>query len=393
MSKQKIYFVLHDVYFWFLRLIFFWILTKKSKNKKLLIIRTDHIGDFIIFSPAIKYIKSIYPDYEIYFLGNRILAEIINWFPQIDQFIPLDIKKFQFNPFYYLQIFYRLRKEFFDIVLCPVYSRSFTVDELVRISNAKKKIGFSGDNNNIDLEKKIKDDKFYTNLIKSSSQVLSEIERNKIFVESLGLKLNNDLFPKIEIQPIWREKAIKLLRENDWKGLKYAVVNPGAGSPCRIWPVEKFGKITNFLLEKGFVVVFTGGPNEEYLFDDIYQYVDKKVNNNVLTLINKTSFEELSAILSDAIFYFGAECGVLHLALAVGCPTIGILGGGHFGRFFPYGDLNKNRIVYDKNMKCQNDNWQCARPHPDKPAPCIENIQIADAIKEINFLLDSFKQK
>lgn len=391
MPKKEIYFILRDIYFWFLRLLFFWILIKKSKNKKLLIVRSDNIGDFIIFSPALKHIKLIYPNYKIYFLGNKILYEIASWFPEIDQFIPIDIKKFQFNPFYYLRIFYYLRRKFFDVVLCPVYSRSFIIDELVRITNAKKKFGFNGDNSNIDLKKKIKNNKFYTRLISSTSKIIPEVERNKIFIENLGLKLNNDLLPKIEIQPVWRKKAIRLLRENGWNGSKYVAMNPGAGLPHRIWLTEKFGKITNFLLEKGFIIVFTGGPNEEYLLNDIYKYADKKAKNNMLNLIGKTSFEELAGILKNAIFYFGAECGVLHLASAVGCPTICLLGGGHFGRFFPYGDLNKNRIVYDKNMKCKNDNWACAKSNPNKSAPCIEKITVKDVKKEINNLLKEIK--
>ena len=47
-------------------------------------------------------------------------------------------------------------------------------------------------------------------------------------------------------------------------------------------------------------------------------------------------------------YILGVKQVPLHIAVAAGTPTVCLMGGGHFGRFFPYGDIDKNRIVYKK---------------------------------------------
>jgi len=54
------------------------------------------------------------------------------------------------------------------------------------------------------------------------------------------------------------------------------------------------------------------------------------------------------------------------------------MGGGHFGRFFPYGNLKKNRVVYRK-MDCFACNWQCKF----STVKCIEEISVDLVWQEI----------
>ena len=144
-------------------------------------------------------------------------------------------------------------------------------------------------------------------------------------------------------------------------------------------------KLINWIKTKyNFEIIVCGSKKEKYLVNQI----KKQISVPVIDFVGKTNLTTLAEILKQSTLYIGSETGTLHISSAVGTPTICIMGGGHFGRFFPYGDLNKNRIVYDHNMKCKNDNWKCAKGLPlGQPAPCIASIQLNDVKREIEKVL------
>ncbi|GEM_PF-593434 len=366
-----------------LSFLFFWVSRKRSERKKLLIVRPDNIGDFIIFSPTLKYLRSIYRDYEMTFLGNQKVSEVAGWFPEIDRFMGIEVRRFILDPSYFVKFFFKLRKERFDVVLCPMYSRSFMSDELVNMAISSVKIGFDGDASSMydDIRLKNENNKIYSRLVSSTTDVTPEADRYRKLVTSLGYKGDIDLIPKIPVLPDWSAEAHRLLKENGLRdGEKYVLVHMGADNPCRIWPTQKFSAVVDFFIDSGMTVVFSGTKNEAYLFEEIKSSHGK---DRMVNMMGKTSFRVLAGILHGAELYFGSETSTLHLAAAVGCKTVCLLGGGHFGKHFPYGDPAMNRIVYDKNMTCKNDNWMCANTNPGKPSKCIEDISVYDAIVQI----------
>ena len=109
-----------------------------------------------------------------------------------------------------------------------------------------------------------------------------------------------------------------------------------------------------------------------------------------VNLAGKTDLSMMILLLKNSKCYFGSDTGITHIAAAIQVPALCLLGGGHFRRFFPYGDLAKNKIVFDTTMKCENDNWLCARSlGKDESAPCIKNIDVENVKKEIDILFDT----
>jgi ADP-heptose:LPS heptosyltransferase len=103
----------------------------------------------------------------------------------------------------------------------------------------------------------------------------------------------------------------------------------------------------------------------------------------VVRLAGKTDLLQLAAIFKHSVLYIGSETGPLHLAVAVGTPTVCILGGGHFGRFYPYGDLRKHRAVFQK-MDCYHCNWECIYEVPH----CIRDITVEAAWETVQRMFE-----
>ena len=75
------------------------------------------------------------------------------------------------------------------------------------------------------------------------------------------------------------------------------------------------------------------------------------------------------------------DTAALHMAVALKKPVLGIVGGGHFGRFFPWGDSSKTKVLH-KNMDCYGCNWQCKY----ETLRCIQELEPSSAINLFNEL-------
>ncbi len=356
---------------------------EKHAKKRVLILRKDVLGDFIVFSPAMPYYREFYKDYELSMVLNTMARGLAPLFHYVDNIISYDGKKFRTSFLYRRAFMKNLAKKDFDVVVHPVYSRETIGDLMVRVTRAKETIAFKAtyDHN----------DKQYTKIIKVPENI-DEVSRNMAFVSAVVGKKCEAHFPTIDINLLDKSFTESLKKEYGLVDKKYCIIFPGAGASYRIWPLEKFATIADYISSKGITPVICGGSiSEAELGEKIIEA--SKNRSAIVNLIGKTGFPSLSVIthlVNDSLFYFGSETGILHLAAAVNVPTISILGGGHFGRFFPYGDLSINRIVFDPNMPitCKNDDWKCAMClKPGEIAPCIKNISVEDAMTEIEALL------
>jgi ADP-heptose:LPS heptosyltransferase len=282
----------------------------------------------------------------------------------------------------------QLRKKGFSVVLYPASSRSFTGDELVHMANAKESVGFAGDASNLDDHNREKDNRWFTKVLTPDPDFekgFLEVGRYRYFCEQLGVKIGDSFVPRIAVSPDDAAVGMRVLKECGWKGGNYVVVAPGAGLRYRSWPTDKFATVVEYFTQNNLEVVFSGSAVEQALYDAISGKVS---GGSLINLMGKTNLLQLGGVLQRAVMYFGSDTGTVHLAAAVGTPTVCLLGGGHFGRFFPYGDLKKNKIVYDKHMTCKYDDWACARTvPPGQPAPCIAGITVEDALAEIKNML------
>lgn len=353
-----------------------------QKKKRLLIVRIDAIGDFIIFSPMLKYYRMLYPDYYITLLVNKLALDLAERFVDINELIPFDRRKFSSDLIYRRRLLKEIRERAFDVVIYPTYSRESNGDYIVRFSGAPEKIGFDSDTCNITPKKKLRNDKLYTKLIPATPGIIVETERNKEFVEALGINVN-DYLPIFKPSEDDEKEGNTILFEKGLKiGNPFVVIFPGASWKQKIWTLEKYAQVVAWLKKgKGVEVVICGSKSETHLV----KRIESVANIPVINMVGNTTLPVLAAILKKSLLYIGSDTGILHLAAAVGTPTICIMGGGHFGRFFPYGDLEKNRIVY-KTMDCFGCNWRCRY----KTVRCIEEISVEQVMKEIKNILNDF---
>ncbi len=345
---------------------------KSETTKQVLIIRFDAIGDFVLWLDAAKRLRDLYPQSRITLLGNEAWVSLAKQLPYFDEVWELNRQQFINNIKYRHGILKRIRREGFDVIIQPTFSREFYYgDAIVRISGAKKRIGSQGDYSNISSRQKRISDHWYTELIFATAEPLMELKRNAEFMRGLGLTDFKAGIPELDI----------LGHQSDLNNKDYYVLFPGAGVGYRKWPLSNFADLASRIYHAtGWVGIICGSPDEASLG----AYLIHEANVPLQNLVGQTSLQELATIIGKANLVVGNETSAVHIAAAVATPSVCILGGGHFGRFAPYRLEEETQkpvplCVFNK-MKCFGCNWKCIyATAKDQPFPCVAGVSVEAA--------------
>lgn len=139
--------------------------------------------------------------------------------------------------------------------------------------------------------------------------------------------------PWVEIPEAADRQASRILAERDVTG-SFIVVHPAVGgySRARAWPAGRFATVARHLQRRtGYPVVLVGTREEIPLAEPVTAVP------GIVNLMGSTSVPEVAAILDRAALAIGADSGIVHLAAALGTPTIAIFGPSNHDAWRPFG--------------------------------------------------------
>lgn len=146
--------------------------------------------------------------------------------------------------------------------------------------------------------------------------------------------------PRLWIKQRDRQAAAKLVPAD----LGFLAVAPGASSPEKRWPSDRFAAMIDCLTERGAVgstlaVVLLGAADERWLVDAVLQRLAERPGVRCpLVVLGEARLPVVAAILERARLYVGNDSGLMHLAAASGAPTVGLFGPTPAIRYRPWGE-------------------------------------------------------
>jgi len=348
----------------------------RSPQKRLLIIKTDAIGDYILFRNFIEVVNASdeHKEYRIDLLANELCRDIVLNYddPFIGQSFFIKPDALYHKPLKTLKIGWQLFMQNYEIVLQPTYARTLINDGMAGMAAANQLFGFDGDTERINPKYKIKTDRFYSEKFVLPESLLFEFDRTRFFFETLLKRVVELYGPSIQFN------------QTEAKGI---VIFPGAGVFKRSWEADKFVELIQLIRQQTDKPVYlVGGPSEISIGNHIGQQLSEGA---VVNLINKTSLPQLIDLIGNADLIVSNETSAIHIAAATKTQAVCILGGGHFGRFAPYPEYMENKpiCVYHK-MECFNCNWNCIYiTREDEPYPCIGHVSLDAVWQEVKSLL------
>jgi ADP-heptose:LPS heptosyltransferase len=171
--------------------------------------------------------------------------------------------------------------------------------------------------------------------------VFNWVDINNNIVGAHGIS-NATSFPIHEEESIWADdKVMQFCPDHE----ELVGIHPGASGDYKIWPLENFIRLACDLTAGHKKVVLFGDKNEQ----ELGRMLELAIGRDALNLIGRTTLGQTAAMMSHCSLIVCNDSGPMHLAAAVGTPTLALFFSTHFVETGPYGD---NHLVMHPILDC-----------------------------------------
>jgi heptosyltransferase-1 len=271
----------------------------------ILIVRLGALGDVVHAIPAAAALRRAFPDARIDWLVDVKHREIVELVTDIDRAVTLDSPTLAG----WTATLRELRPTAYDIAIDLQGLLKSAL--LARASGAARVVGFS-----IWHLREKTARPFYSDVIEAEGGHV--IAKNLRLLRAIGVEDDEVRFPLADVA----SPALDRLRERLSSDRPFALLNAGAAWPNKRWPPERFGELASFLRDAcGMTPVVLWGPGEERLVDSVVA-----ASSNAAIAAPPTGIRDLVAIARAASLVVSGDTGPLHIATAVGTPSVAIFG-------------------------------------------------------------------
>jgi ADP-heptose:LPS heptosyltransferase len=310
-----------------------------TEPKKILISRTDSIGDVILTLPLAGILKEYYPESEIYFLGKTYTKDVIMLSRHVDEFI-----------------------NWSELELLPINEqidklKQFNIDSIIHIFPNKdiaklaKKAGIGiriGTSHRpyhwVNCNKLI-------NFSRKKSD-LHEAQLNTKLLKPLGIERDFQLDELIgyygftQTEPL-DSKFVELIDSSRFN----LILHTKSKGSAREWGLDNFRKLIEILPKDQFKIFLSGTEEDGKLFRDELLGAE-----HVEDISGKMNLQEFISFINSADGLIAASTGPLHIAAGLGKIALGIyppIRPMHPGRWKPLGAKADYLVQADECSDCR----------------------------------------
>jgi len=328
--------------------------------RRALLISNTALGDTLFSTPAIRALKERYPAWELEVLAHRVFGALLAHNPHVGRIFTYPGRNRRL-----LALARDLRRRAYDLVIIlhgndpeATLLAHFTGSPYI-IGSAKSPLAFA-----------------YSASVSPAGPYEHAIERRLNYVRLLGAD-TNDKRMDLLLPPYETDRAAAILRENFGQVPPLLMAfHPTGSDPYKWWPVASFVELGNFLYEsyKAPLLIISGKGDREPA-----EAIAVKLSGPSLVTGGRFPLLTVAALLSHCHLLVANDSGPLHMGLALGVPTIGLLGADDPRRVGPYG-VDWGVALHKREEVCAKE------PCLLKKCPrniCMETISVQDVAKKV----------
>lgn len=339
--------------------------------KRILIVRTDRIGDVVLSTPVVKVLRDNFNNAYIAMMVSPATKELVMGNPYLDEVIVYDKDKEHREVLSSFKFAWSLRKKKFDLAI--ILHSTNRVNMIAYLAGIKERIGYSRRLGFL-LTKNIPYVKY-----KGEKH---EIEYNLDLLRFLNIKVDNTrLFvPKDEWSEKWADDIFKSYGINDPKE-KIIALHPSASCASRMWPIERFAEVAQELIKKHNArIIIVSGLHDIALSEKL----ESLISYPVINLGGKTTLMQLASILRRTTLMISNDSGPVHIAVGCNLPVVVLFGRSQVGlspaRWGPIGAWD---IVLHKKTGCV----VCLAHDCKNNFACLKSIEVGDVLAAVDGIL------
>ena len=284
-----------------------------QKPAKVLVIRNDKLGDFMLAWPALSVLKQTYPDSEIYVLIPRYTAPIARLCPWIDKIIIDDQRKSTLTDAIHLAR--KIKAQNFDASI-TLFSES-RVGLAVWLSRVPLRVAPAS---------KIYQFLHNRRLLQRRSQSKKPEYLYNVDLVNHYIQLNNEIPAKLQDPPflsfdhkdIDAIKSSFLSKHNINQSCKLVYIHPGCGGSANNLSLQQFADLAKHISGDKLHFVITAGPGEleqaktlAYLIEDLPHTIYHSTEGLI----------EFTRHIAFCDLFISGSTGPLHIAGALNLRT------------------------------------------------------------------------
>lgn len=330
------------------------------EDARILVVKLATMGDLLLATPALRALRETYPDARIDLLVTPSSAGLLDGWEVIDHVIVLDKYLFDYpqqmlkhpaNLARLRPLWHALRDGHYDAVLLMHHLTLFfgrlKHQVLMRVTGAQYRVGLDNGHGWF-LNVKVEDRGF---------GAMHEAEYGLAVAEAVGATTRNKTLT-MPLSDEDRRQAHKLVfgdEPPEHAQRPLIAMHPGSGgySTARRWAPERFAQLADTLFkDAGGQLLLVGGPEEADLHQEILSMMQSGMSAR--SLAGKGSISVTAAALELADLFVGNDAGPMHLAAAVGTPTVAIFGLSNAEAWGPYtgGRSGQKTAVVRLDLPC-----------------------------------------
>jgi heptosyltransferase-2/heptosyltransferase-3 len=192
---------------------------------------------------------------------------------------------------------------------------------------------------------------FLTCAIDYERKARHEVERNLVLVDGLLRSVGVDPAApagrgeRLEFHTTTSDEAEAdgvLARHGIRRADRLVAIHAGAGSPLKWWSEDGFADVADRLASvHGCRIILTGQEAEAGLVRGI----ERRASCAPIGVVGETSLSGLAALYRRCECVIGSDSGPMHIAVAMGTPTVHLFGPADERLFGPWGDPTRHIVV------------------------------------------------
>ncbi len=308
---------------------------EQAASPRILVIRPDRIGDVVLSLPVLDALRSRWPESYLAMLVHPYTRSVAERNPCLDTVIvdhPEDVHR---GPMGFLDQVRRLRSHRFDtaLMLMPTMRHAWM-------------IFLAGIPRRISVGRKVYHALTFTRSLSRHRYIPLRHESDYCLDLARAMDAREPgNHPLIEVDEQEKLEARSVLDRQE--GVPVVGIHPGNGRNAPNWPAERYAALARSLQERhGAKIVITGSATEGQLAHTIKSALD----GPALSLAGRLSLDELIAVIGELDLLVSSSTGPMHLAGALGVPTVSIfcpLPARSPERWRPLGGMDRNVLPPD----------------------------------------------
>jgi len=296
------------------------------------------LGDLVMSGPALRAIRDSFPTAHLAVLVRRELASFFDGARWVDEVIPYRLRGGVAGLSDQLSIVKRVRAGRFELAV--VFPNSFQSALWMALAGVQRRAGYQADHRGFMLTHKVAP-RAYVECAHQAHHWLTMV------AETIGAKGTAEAY-HLDVNVESREKMRAWLAHRRIRPERplIALAPVAAYGPAKEWPLERYAVLAGILAERhGAECVLMGGARDRAQCERIAA----QCRGGAIVAAAETSVGELIALLSLCQGFAGNDSGGMHLAGALGLPTVAIFGSTNPARTGPMGP--QCRVIY-RGLEC-----------------------------------------